>query len=178
MKLSHPYGKIIIFIPVLLFIASCSRSHPVSPGTVVLEKEKRFVSYSDGTVLDTKHRLMWPSVDFRRYMSWREAEDFCKSYTGGGYNNWRLPSLMELQTLYNPGTVNKAGYHTTNLIKISGFIWASDMSVLVKNRSDKKTVFEDTQHAGYMDFKTGKTAFIFGHQKISGFRILPVRSAK
>ncbi len=55
MKLFHPYKKIIVLIPVLLFIASCSKSYPVNPGAVVLEKEKRFVSYSDGTVLDTKH---------------------------------------------------------------------------------------------------------------------------
>jgi hypothetical protein len=177
MKLFLPYEKILIFIPVLLLMASCSKSHPVNPNAVVLEKEKRFISYSDGTVIDTKHRLMWPSVDFRRYMSWTEAETFCKSYTGGGYSDWRLPSLKELQTLFDPDRVSHSGYHTTRLIKISGNVWASDISVLVKNRPDKAG-FEDTQHAGYMDFKTGKTAFIFAHQKIPGFRILPVRSAK
>ena len=178
MKRFHPYEKIFILIPFLFFIASCSKSYPVNPGAVVLEKEKHFISYSDGTVLDTKHRLMWPSMDFRRYMSWSNAEAFCKSYTGGGYSGWRLPSLKELQTLYDPDNINNAGYHTTHLIKISGYVWASDISVLVKNRPDKQAVFEDTQHAGYMDFKTGKAAFIFAHQKISGFRILPVRSAK
>ena len=178
MKRFHPYEKIIILIPVLLFIASCSKPDLVNPGAVVLEEEKRFVSYSDGTGLDTRHRLMWPSVDFRRYMSWQEAEGFCESYTGGGYSNWRLPSLKELQTLYEPGNINPAGYHMTRLIKISGYVWASDISVLMKNRPDKQAVFENTQHAGYIDFKTGKTAFIFGNQKISGFRILPVRSAK
>ena len=53
MKLFLPYEKILIFIPVLLLMASCSKSHPVNPNAVVLEKEKRFISFSDGTVIDT-----------------------------------------------------------------------------------------------------------------------------
>jgi hypothetical protein len=52
---------------------------------------------TDGTVLDTKTRLVWQqTVDLPR--NWQAATDYCRTSTLPG-TGWRLPSVNELMTL-------------------------------------------------------------------------------
>jgi hypothetical protein len=52
-----------------------------------------------GTVLDNETGLMWqhPYLDGSR--TWRNALVYCEELSVGGYSDWRLPSIKELQTL-------------------------------------------------------------------------------
>jgi len=60
--------------------------------------EKRFVDNGDGTVTDTKQRVMWQKGDNGKEVSFEEAENYCKSLRLGGYTDWRLPNPDERDT--------------------------------------------------------------------------------
>jgi len=64
-------------------------------------KEGQFTSYSDGTVLDTKTKLMWLSLDNSAAVSWPNAKKFAENDHRAGYSDWRLPTLAEVSGLYD-----------------------------------------------------------------------------
>jgi hypothetical protein len=66
-----------------------------------ISEEKRFISNPDGTVLDTRTGLMWAAHDNGGAATWKEAKKYCENYAGGGYKDWRMPTVEELRTLYD-----------------------------------------------------------------------------
>ena len=87
----------------------------------------RFVDNGDGTVTDTKTGLMWAAMDNGSNISWMDAQSYCLNYNGGGYADWRMPTLAELAGLYEPGVKNRRGYHLTKLIdSTAASCWSSD----------------------------------------------------
>jgi hypothetical protein len=60
----------------------------------------RFTDHQDGTVTDNRTGLMWTkNADMDGPKTWSEALSECESCTAGGYNDWRLPNVTELQSL-------------------------------------------------------------------------------
>ena len=123
----------------------------------------RFVNNSDGTVSDTKTGLMWAAQDNGGLVNWQSANFYSDNYRGGGYTDWRMPTVSELASLYDPNDKNKHGYHVTELIDISAAsCWASETRV----------------------YKAARFNFTYGNvywlrKSFSGpSRVLPVRSAK
>jgi hypothetical protein len=55
--------------------------------------DNRFISYDNGTVLDTKTGLMWAVYDNGTSTTWQEAKEYCEQYSGGGYTDWRMPTV-------------------------------------------------------------------------------------
>ena len=121
----------------------------------------RFVNNGDGTVADTKTGLMWSAKDNGSPINWPDALSYCQNFSGGGHTDWRMPTLIELTSLYNSKDKNKHGYHVTKLIDISAAsCWA----------------FET------VDYKAARFNFTYGEvywlrKSFSGpSRVLPVRS--
>jgi hypothetical protein len=73
--------------------------------------ESHFVSSGD-IVTDTATDLMWEDTShIEKRMSVEEGINYCKSLNLGGYDDWRLPNINELNTLsdithYDPSTVS------------------------------------------------------------------------
>jgi hypothetical protein len=87
----------------------------------------RFVANGNGTVSDKKTGLMWAAKDNGDLISWPKALTYSQNYNGGGFTDWRMPTLSELNSLYDPGEKNSGGYHMTKLIKTTAATcWASD----------------------------------------------------
>lgn len=63
---------------------------------------ERFISNGDGTVTDAKTRLMWAANDNGIPIHWLDALAYCEDYKGGGHTDWRLPTLTELSSLFDP----------------------------------------------------------------------------
>jgi hypothetical protein len=61
-----------------------------------LEDGQRFALVPNGTVIDTRMKLMW-AVKAGPAMTHRAAEGYAAECRLGGYNNWRLPQPDELQ---------------------------------------------------------------------------------
>lgn len=123
----------------------------------------RFVKHKDGTVTDTKTDLMWAAKDNGIPINWQNARLYCQHFSGGGHTDWRMPTLAELASLYDPKEKNQNGYHLTKFIDTSASTcWASE------TRDSK---------AGRFNFNYGEVYWL--RQSYSGpTRVLPVRSGK
>ena len=95
-----------------------------------IAREGSFIAYANGTVLDTKTNLMWSAGDAdvgSEHHS--DVTSYCERYRGGGHTDWRMPTLDELETLYNEKLSNEHGYHITKLINVgTDCIWADHSS--------------------------------------------------
>lgn len=76
--------------------------------------EGGIIYYLDNT---GEHGLMASPEDIKKGSNWQTANDACKSYELNGNDDWRLPSLNDLQGLYN------AKEHIPNLADIA--YWSS-----------------------------------------------------
>ena len=97
----------------------------------------RFVDNKDGTVTDHELGVMWAKSDNQGDIGWKQARQwiqFTFPYTiSSTYDNWRMPTLKELASLYQAD--RQAGYETAcgqwvkiiPLIRLScGWVWSSE----------------------------------------------------
>ncbi len=100
--------------------------------------EERFHDNGDGTVTDRQHNLMWAQTDNHGDIDWKQAGQWIRftfPYTiQARYEDWRLPTLSELQSLYVDDAAYD-GYETecgqvvriTSAIQLTcGWVWAAD----------------------------------------------------
>jgi hypothetical protein len=134
---------------------------------------ERFTDNGDGTITDNEFGLMWSKTDNNGDINWNQAEKWVK-YTfpltlEKNYNNWRLPTLKELQSLVGMDTKDK-GYETDcgqwikviPLIRLScGWIWTSE----VNPRAPSARIFNFDNVYHYTVRKVQRR----------GYRALPVR---
>jgi hypothetical protein len=45
---------------------------------------------------------MWTIEDNGKDITWPDAEQYCKNHTLGGLSGWELPTIDELEKLYDP----------------------------------------------------------------------------
>ncbi len=108
-----------------------------------------YVVYTNGTVLATRTNLMWAATDNGEEISWADAKSYCENYRGGGYKDWRMPTLDELEMFFCGNS--KIGNYE-NVFQLSGWnYWTSEKE------------------------NSGKT---FAKNVDDGHRVLPVRSVK
>ncbi len=99
----------------------------------------RFTDNGDGTVTDHKLNLMWSKTDNNGNIDWKQAVRWVK-YTFPDtlekkYDNWRLPTLEELKSLYvkdaaYDGYESDCGQRVKIVpeIRIScGWVWSADV---------------------------------------------------
>jgi len=92
-----------------------------------IARESRFIAYDNGTVLDMQTGLQWAAKDDGKGMDEQSAKAYFENYRGGGYADWRMPNVDELESIYDQHIQNKQGFHVTRLINISGeWVWCSE----------------------------------------------------
>ena len=152
----------VVAILVVTFIASKSSTAGEKA------RDSRFIAYDDGTVLDTRTNLMWAAKDYGVPINWANAKSYCQEYRGGGYTDWRMPTMDELAGLYDSSRRYKATQmnytvHLTEMIQLSSCcVWAAE------------TRGDDAANFGF-----GLGRRHWASQSYDGKRrALPVRSAK
>ena len=64
----------------------------------------RLTDNRDGTITDRKG-LMWTKkdsyADLGKCLNWYESEQYVRELTTGTYNDWRLPTVLELYGIYD-----------------------------------------------------------------------------
>ncbi len=104
----------LLFILCLIALSACAALNEID--------KERFQVNTNQTVLDKTTDLMWATVDNRESLTWIEAENYCKTFTGGGYEDWRMPTQSELASLIE-AKIKKEG----EIITLSSdLIWASE----------------------------------------------------
>ncbi len=134
----------------------------------------RFTDNGDDTITDHQLGLMWAKTDNQGDINWKQANQWVKFTFGDTlakrYDNWRLPTLAELQSLYVHDQAYK-GYETdcgqrvkiVPEIKLScGWVWTSETS------SIQAYIFNFNRGYHYSDRMV--------HAK--AYRALPVRDLK
>lgn len=106
-----------------------------------LAANERFLVLEDGTVQDQKSGLNWAAKDNGTDIIWSEAISYCKNYSAGDHNDWRMPTSSELATLYgNSPKARDKDYADhidliTKTITITGpYVWTA------KKRTDNKAI--------------------------------------
>ena len=76
-----------------------------------------FKDNDDGTITDTANNLTWVREDSwqreAKWFTWDEANDYAINLGGikfASHNDWRLPSIVEAQTLYDTDKENYDKY--------------------------------------------------------------------
>jgi hypothetical protein len=135
-------------------------------------RDGRFIAYDNGTVLDTKTKLMWAAKDNGSTINWADAKSYCENYRGGGYTDWRMPTQDELAGLYDEAKIYKADngkiFHLTKLIHLTSVVvWASEGSADTERASTSESFI----------FYNGKR-FRSRSMNFTDNSALPVRSRK
>ncbi|MDX1709398.1 MAG: DUF1566 domain-containing protein [Desulfobacterales bacterium] len=136
----------------------------------------RFTDNGDGTVTDRKLNLMWSKTDNQGDINWIQADKWVRftfpDTIPKRYENWRLPTLAELQSLL-VADKNAKGYETEcgqwvkagADIKLScGWVWTSETDAIAPTA--RIFNFDNVYH--YTVRKAHKR----------GYRALPVRNLK
>lgn len=141
---------------------------------VSLVANDRFIDNGDGTVTDRKSSLMWSQTDNHFDILWKQAQSWSKkdfpSTILRKYDNWRLPTLDELQSLFieavdYDGYETDCGYRAKTVPQITlscVIIWSSETAL------GSPLAF---------NFNLGN-AFAIDLHDSRGCRVLPVRNLK
>lgn len=73
---------------------------------------------------DPDTHLDWVVSDNGSGISLKQASQYCRDLRIGGFKNWTLPSIDELQTLFG-GEANQNGRRVKGPIKLTGWEWSS-----------------------------------------------------
>ncbi len=61
--------------------------------------QRSYSDHGDGTVSDHMTGLMWSRSPAPNRVNWQDALKYCDDLTLGGYLDWRLPTINELQSI-------------------------------------------------------------------------------
>jgi hypothetical protein len=101
--------------------------------------QERFTDNGDGTVSDRQLGLMWAKSDNQGDIDWQEARQWVRftfpATVPGNYDNWRMPTIAELQSLVTqtPAYESDCGQKISiiALIRLScGWVWTSQVDKL------------------------------------------------
>jgi Protein of unknown function (DUF1566) len=89
----------------------------------------RFVDNGDGTVTDTRRKVMWQKGDNGKEVTFAEAQEYCNNLRLGGHADWRLPKPEEGET---PVAVElMMAKHSPDTYARFDLYWSSDPTVLI-----------------------------------------------
>jgi hypothetical protein len=142
---------------------------PTSTGPRETARDGRFIAYDNGTVLDTKTNLMWAAKDNGTNTYGSDAKTYSENYRGGGYKDWRLPTLDELAELYHKNKSRPAACNASYEIHVATELIDITCNVVFAS--------EIRGYETYFIFQLGERGRDPKSFGVNG-RALPVRSAK
>ena len=82
-----------------------------------MPNKERFIDNQDGTMTDSTTELVWMQEDAwqkeAKWFTWDEATDLVHDFNNiklGGFQDWRLPTEEEIQSLYHEKASNQDKY--------------------------------------------------------------------
>ena len=95
----------------------------------IVVAEERFVDNGDGTVTDTRRKIMWQKGDNGTEVTFAEAQEYCKALRLGGHADWRLPKAEEAETAVAVELMMPI--HSPDTYARFDLYWSSDPAVLI-----------------------------------------------
>ena len=108
-------------------------------------KESGFSSYPTDTYIDTDTKLMWQDNKDAKsvYTDWNGAKDYCQNLRINEYSDWKLPSYLELLSIFT--------YKKDNYIIKDGFKNVTPMNYWSSSENVNSNTF-----AWNVDFRVGE----------------------
>ena len=141
----------IIFIPLLVIFLSpkttwAEREAYIAPPYVTpppIPSRLNLVDNGDGTITETKSKLMWTKkdsfADLGKCLNWQESKDYVENLTTGGHSDWRMPLVREYGEIYDntESNVMAMDHDSENPLALSGLFadgsaywyWSSEHGV-------------------------------------------------
>ncbi len=117
-------GKVLRFS--LMFIACVL---PLLGQSHLADSAARFVDNGDGTVTDTRLKIMWQKGDNGKEVTFEEAQQYCKNLQLGRHTDWRLPRPDERDTAVAIQLLIPK--HSRDTYAYFDLYWSSDHAVLL-----------------------------------------------
>lgn len=118
----------ILLVAVACVLTICTLNSCQSTGNLGLtEKSVEPFGYYDQIIVVKEKNLMWAANDSPIDINLADAKVYCLKFRGGGFYDWRLPSLIELNELY-ASDLWKHSQNSNNKINIYSRLWSSDIS--------------------------------------------------
>lgn len=123
-----------------------------------------FSDKGNGTITDEATGLMWMQDDNGKGLNWEEALSYAENFEYGGYSDWRLPNVKELQSLVDysrsPATSSSAAidpiFNCTQITSEDG-------------KSDYPCFWSSTTHASWAVGHEGAQAAYMSFGRAMGF---------
>ncbi len=129
----------------------------------IISKDDSFVKFDNGIIFDTKTNLEW-YVGPNKKHSWEEANRWIKKLQIAG-NNWRMPNISELKSLYRKGFASR---NMSALFDTHAWgVWSSE-------KKKSKIANSSMYFPWYFDFFVGDKKWALG----SNSRVFAVRKVK
>jgi tRNA A-37 threonylcarbamoyl transferase component Bud32 len=80
--------------------------------------------------------LLWAKKDNGSDVTWQQATEYCRKLQLAGHSDWRLPTIEELQGIYDPHA-NAGDFHVKGNLQLTGWHWSSSPG----NASGKASYF-------------------------------------
>jgi formylglycine-generating enzyme required for sulfatase activity len=132
----------------------------VRVATAATALTSRFKDNGDSTVTDQSTGLVWQKFPAGSTMVWEDALKYGEALAQGGFTDWRIPNIKELQSLNDETLLNPSVDRTFFPGFAVGKFWSST------------TQFNATTRAWYMDFQYGIATY---ELKTTAFYIICVR---
>ncbi len=145
------------FFPYKTFLVMCVRGN-IEYGV------NNYIDNGDGTITDLATGLMWQQDDSGVGMMWQDALEYAESSMLAGYDDWRLPSVKELQSILDytrsPDTTASAAidplFHVTPMTNEEGaadfpHYWSSTTHAGYPNHGDAASYVAFGRGLGYMN---------------------------
>lgn len=88
------------------------------------------------TWTDPATGLIWTGEDNGLDVNWHQASAYCSNLQLASYSSWRLPTIEELQGIYDPSATSQAKWdagvwqvHVKGNLRLSGWSWSSSLNL-------------------------------------------------
>jgi hypothetical protein len=148
--MNHPARSALIFaVLAAMFAGAQSSKEAAGPGH---EAQVR------GYWKDRSTGLMWAGKDNGKDVRWKKAVNYCRDLRLGGYSDWRLATIEELQGIYdkNAEAPGLAGPHRDEpfTFHVKGNLFLTGDQWSMSRTSDERG--RATGYAWYFNFNEGR----------------------
>ena len=134
-----------------------------------------FVDNGDSTVSDNATGLMWSQTDNGEMLYWEDALAYAENSTLAGYDDWRLPSIKELQSIadYSAEAIPVIDTNFFNLTQVTNIIYDEESGEQIDTQINYPFYWSSTSNPIEGDDEDVDGGNIYAWFLSSGYNTLP-----
>ena len=119
----------------------------------IIHNDMSYTENGNGTLTDDVTGLLWQKTSDANPLTWNEAASYCNNLTLGGHaSGWRLPALVELDSIMNLSVHSEAAIDSAFTGTEAAGYWTSTED---PEDSAKTWILDFGTNEDYITFKAG-----------------------